>query len=334
MGRKREAIFMGVGILAGLTLSGPVSAAVDYLQAKPSSQAVYVDGQKADMEAYFIHGNNFVMLRDIGETVGFNVYWDGSAVQVESDKPYTGAAPGSTQPPIPAPPSGGYGPVTLIRQNPELPNGCEVTSLAMLLGAAGCPADKLELYWGYLPKADFFWVDDKCYGANPEQWYVGDAAKPTGGWYCFEGPVAQAANSWLGDRGSDLWACPLTGLAREELEQYAQAGTPLAVWVTRNYAAPRRSEFFWLLEDGTAYYPYRNLHCVVLAGVENGKYRIADPISGITLVEKELFWDSFSAMGGRAVIVGRGGWTPLIQGEKGAEKTEARHEIRVNWGTP
>ena len=32
-------------------------------------------------------------LRDIGEAVGFNVYWDGASVQVESDKPYTGAAP-------------------------------------------------------------------------------------------------------------------------------------------------------------------------------------------------------------------------------------------------
>lgn len=100
MNRKREAILVGLGILAGLALSGPASAAVDYLQAKPSNQAVYVDGQKADMEAYFIHDNNFVMLRDIGEAVGFNVYWDGSAVQVESGKPYTGAAPGSTQPPV------------------------------------------------------------------------------------------------------------------------------------------------------------------------------------------------------------------------------------------
>lgn len=209
--------------------------------------------------------------------------------------------------PTSAPPSGGYSPVTLIRQNPELPNGCEVTSLAMLLKAAGCPADKLTLYRDYLPKADFSRVDGRCYGPNPERWYVGDAADPTGGWYCFEGPIVQAANGWLEDQGSDLRARALTGLDREGLDRYARAGTPLAVWVTLKYAAPQRSEFFWLLEDGTVYYPYRNLHCVVLAGVEGGKYRVADPISGITLVEKELFWDSFSAMGGRAVVVGRGG---------------------------
>lgn len=140
---------------------------------------------------------------------------------------------------------------------------------------------------------------------QPGALVCGGRRRPHGGWYCFEGPVVQAANGWLEDRGSDLRA--LTGLDREGLERYARAGTPLAVWVTLNYAAPQRSQFFWLLEDGTVYYPYRNLHCVVLAGVEDGKYRVADPISGVTLVEKELFWDSFSAMGGRAVAVGRGG---------------------------
>lgn len=194
--------------------------------------------------------------------------------------------------------------MALIRQNPELPNGCETASLAMLLASAGCPADKLELYRDYLPKADFSWSGRTRYGPNPERWYAGDAADPAGGWYCFEGPVVQAANGWLEDQGSALRARALTGLDQEGLERYIQAGTPLAAWVTLGYAEPQRSEFFWLLEDGTAYYPYRNLHCVVLAGAEDGKHRVADPIDGITLVDKEAFWSSFSAMGGRAVAVG------------------------------
>lgn len=95
---KGRYLQFGLGMIAGIALLTTASAAVDYLQAKPSTQAVYVDGQKAEMEAYNIHGNNFVMLRDIGEAVGFNVYWDGKSVQVESGKPYTGVAPG-TQPP-------------------------------------------------------------------------------------------------------------------------------------------------------------------------------------------------------------------------------------------
>lgn len=52
MNRKREAIFMGIGILAGLTLCGPASAAVQQLTATPTTQTFYVDGQQMWFEAY------------------------------------------------------------------------------------------------------------------------------------------------------------------------------------------------------------------------------------------------------------------------------------------
>ena len=70
-----------------------VASAASNIMATISNQAIYVDGQRVSMTAYQIGGNNYVKLRDIGEAVGFNVYWDGASVQVESDKPYTGAAP-------------------------------------------------------------------------------------------------------------------------------------------------------------------------------------------------------------------------------------------------
>ena len=98
MSRKRDAIIMGIGILAGISLSGPAAqAATEVITATLSSQPIYVDGQQVELEAYLIHGNNYVKLRDIGEAVGFNVYWDGSAVQIESGRPYTGEAPTSSQ---------------------------------------------------------------------------------------------------------------------------------------------------------------------------------------------------------------------------------------------
>ena len=107
-----EAICMGIGIFAGITLCGPAAqAATAAITAEPSSQPIYVDGALVEMEAYGVHGNNFVKLRDIGQAVGFNVYWDGSAVQIESDRPYTGEPPASQVNPSeqqPSAPAGEY----------------------------------------------------------------------------------------------------------------------------------------------------------------------------------------------------------------------------------
>ena len=96
--RTREAICMGIGILAGITLCGPAArAATEAITATRSSQPIFVDGQQVSLTAYSINDNNYVKLREIGEAVGFNVYWDGEAVQIESDRPYTGEAPASLQ---------------------------------------------------------------------------------------------------------------------------------------------------------------------------------------------------------------------------------------------
>ena len=85
MNRKREAVFMGIGILAGLVLSGPAAQAAEAQAAKPSSQTFYVDGKQVQFEAYNIHGNNFVQLRDVGQAVDFGVSYDGATNSVHID---------------------------------------------------------------------------------------------------------------------------------------------------------------------------------------------------------------------------------------------------------
>ena len=192
--------------------------------------------------------------------------------------------------------------LSLIYQNPELPNGCEATSLAMLLQWAGCPVDKVKLAEKYLPKKDFAQADSERLGPDPSRAYAGDPAS-AGGWYCFEGPVIHAGNTWLTEQDSSFQVVSLTGLTQGALEDYLDAGIPLAVWVTLNYAPPRLSSFQWTLPNGTRYAPYSNLHCVVLAGREGGGYQIADPISGWQTISPAVFWNSFDALGRRAAAV-------------------------------
>lgn len=91
----KKSLYLIAGILIGITLFGGSSVLAVGITAERSTNRIYVNGQEVHLTAYNINGNNYVMLRDVGKTVGFEVYWDGDAkcVQIESEKPYTGEAP-------------------------------------------------------------------------------------------------------------------------------------------------------------------------------------------------------------------------------------------------
>ena len=86
---KRNITAMVTGMVIGAAL---VSEAAAGIVAEPTWQKIYVDGRQVSMTAYNIAGNNYVRLRDIGQQVGFNVYWE-NGVQIDSNAPYTGIAP-------------------------------------------------------------------------------------------------------------------------------------------------------------------------------------------------------------------------------------------------
>ena len=86
---KRTITAMVTGMVIGAAL---VSEAAAGIVAEPTWQNIYVDGQQVSMTAYNIAGNNYVRLRDIGQQVGFNVYWS-DGVQIDTGAPYTGVAP-------------------------------------------------------------------------------------------------------------------------------------------------------------------------------------------------------------------------------------------------
>ena len=75
MNRLKNAGLFLCGLVLGLSLSAPAAQAVESLKATLSTNRVLVDGQEVRLTAYNINGNNYVMLRDIGRAVGFNVYW-------------------------------------------------------------------------------------------------------------------------------------------------------------------------------------------------------------------------------------------------------------------
>ena len=89
---EKEILLMTTGIFVGTLLCHGGGAAAAGTAVEPSWLPIFVNGEQVQMEAYNIHGNNFIKLRDIGQAVGFNVFWK-DGVQVDSDVPYTGEAP-------------------------------------------------------------------------------------------------------------------------------------------------------------------------------------------------------------------------------------------------
>jgi len=91
---KHTASFIA-GLLCGALLFGGTYAYAAGSIAEPSTHRVFVDGKEAKIEAYLVDGHNYFKLRDIGEQLGFNVYWDEGTqtVQIESGTPYTGEPP-------------------------------------------------------------------------------------------------------------------------------------------------------------------------------------------------------------------------------------------------
>lgn len=88
---KKTVFTLLAGMLFGIALlsSSPAEAAETFFKAYPSPHTVYLDGQEINLDAYVINGSNYVKLRDIGEKVGFNVFWrDG--VQIDTSSPYIG----------------------------------------------------------------------------------------------------------------------------------------------------------------------------------------------------------------------------------------------------
>ena len=99
MSRKKSILIASACIVLGMALTGSAAhAAEEVLTAIRSTHQFYLDGERIELEAYLINGNNYVKLADVGEALDFNVYWNG-AVRIESTEPYTGRATGSASTP-------------------------------------------------------------------------------------------------------------------------------------------------------------------------------------------------------------------------------------------
>lgn len=183
--------------------------------------------------------------------------------------------------------------VANILQNPELPNGCEITAATIVLNYLGFPVDKVTMAEQYLPQQSPYWAVD------PDVAFMGNPAWLLA-YYCNPQPVVQAVNAYLADQGSNYCAVDISGTPAEELYDWVAQGYPVVVWTTRGCTTPTYSTNF-MLPDGTL--PYSNSHCVVLTGFDADGCYVADPMYEFSYASYEVFNWCYEARGSYAVVI-------------------------------
>jgi uncharacterized protein YvpB len=188
--------------------------------------------------------------------------------------------------------------VPLILQYPELPRGCELTSLTMLMQYYGIKKSKMDL----LPemKRDSTEVQyDKdgtiSFWGHPNVGFVGDITLNSVGFGIYHAPLYDLLESYIPT------ALDLTGSSFRDLELQLSQDIPVVVWTTVTYKEPSS----WIEWD-TPIGPIRTTiqeHAVIMVGYDEQYVYINDPLKETKdiKIDKKQFISTWETMGKQAL---------------------------------
>jgi len=155
--------------------------------------------------------------------------------------------------------------VPLISQLPELPTGCEITAVTMMLKYKGANVDKIKLA-NEMPKHPW----DPGYG------YVGDPFTKRG-WTIYPSALTKLVNKYAGNAEN------LTGKNNSAIENHLSANNPVVVWVSPMHGF--------------------SVHALVLTGFDQNYYYYNDPWTGEknAKMTKSTFIKKWNAQSRRAI---------------------------------
>ncbi len=178
--------------------------------------------------------------------------------------------------------------VPYISQYPELPTGCEVVSLTMLINRLGYSVDKE-------------YMADEClvYGDSYVTSYSGDPYTENGSGIYPPG-IVRTVQEFAKKRSADVDAVDLTGTSLEDLYKLIENGYPVMIWTTLRMEYPNYDDDFYFEEYNGIKYPwYINEHCVVMTGYdkENGTVILNDPLYGQITRDIDIFEEVYDDIG-------------------------------------
>lgn len=186
-------------------------------------------------------------------------------------------------------------------QLPQLPNGCEVTSLSMLFTAIGHPVNKTVL-------ADEEPTDPTQlklgpqhqieYWGNPNVGFVGNVRGY--GYGIYHGPIVKLINKILPGHALDLTGQPFSNILTKVAE-----GLPVMVWTTSNFQPEPPSQWItWNSPEGPVHATMWE-HAVLVVGYDAHHIYINDPLDGTAAkaVDRSDFIAAWNQLGQQAVTI-------------------------------
>ncbi|OHX45059.1 MULTISPECIES: C39 family peptidase [Cytobacillus] len=190
--------------------------------------------------------------------------------------------------------------VSVIKQFPELPRGCEVTSLAMLLQYKGVKTNKITLAQKIKKNSVPLKKEGgKIFWGDPNEGFVGDMySYKNPGLGVYHKPIRELAEEYLPDQIVDL-----TGKDFVELQTYLSLGIPIWIITNTSYNELPDSSFVkWFTPNGEIKITYKE-HSVLITGYDENSIYFNDPIDGMKnkSISKGEFLAAWKQMGSQAV---------------------------------
>ncbi|MBB6455105.1 uncharacterized protein YvpB [Salirhabdus euzebyi] len=185
--------------------------------------------------------------------------------------------------------------VPLISQLPELPRGCEVTSLAMMLQYKGIDVNKMELA-NEIDKVPF--LEDGLSG-NPNDGFVGSMTTiDQPGLGVYNEPIYELAEKYLPGKIKNL-----SGKSFDAI--YKALNDKQPVWVINNTwftTVPNEYWETWETATGKIDITYKE-HSVVITGYDEEFIYINDPLTHEKnrQIDKQKFIAGWEQMGSHAI---------------------------------
>ncbi|MFT8322133.1 MAG: C39 family peptidase [Bacillus sp. (in: firmicutes)] len=187
----------------------------------------------------------------------------------------------------------------VIQQFPELPRGCEVTSLGMFLQYYDVKVDKMELANKVKKdKTPRSIKNEEIFWGNPNEGYIGDMYSYNNpGYGVYHKPVIELAEKYLHGKIVNL-----TGSNFENLKLYLSNKRPIWIITNTTYKKLADTAFEkWKTPSGEVNITYKE-HSVLITGYDQSFIYFNDPISGDKnkKVPKDDFIKAWQQMGSQA----------------------------------